>query len=180
MGLCLFATSIGGEFIPNNDNTNKAAVSITDGGSTITTTRGNNAWGGSGTFSTEFIPIANDGYTSFKLTQSNKRFMVGLSRTSDASSTTYSTIDYAIYITGSSIQVYENASNKYGNSSTFEVGATYKIQKTGTTITYLKNDVVFYTSGSAATLDLHMDTAFLSTSRYCNSTFICIVKIRIY
>jgi hypothetical protein len=43
--------------------------------------------------------------------------MVGLSRTADASSTTYSTIDYAIYVTGTAIQVYENSSNKYGDSA---------------------------------------------------------------
>ena len=157
------AVTAGGEFVPSNDNSNKAAVSITDGGSTITTTRTNNAWGGSGTFSAELIPVANDGYVSFKLTQSNKRFMVGLSRTADASSTTYSTIDYAIYVTGTAIQVYENSSNKYGNSATFNVGSTYKIQKIGTTVTYLKDDVVFYTSGTSATRDLHMDTAFLNT-----------------
>jgi hypothetical protein len=51
---------------------------------------------------------------SFKLTQTGKRFMFGLSRASDAGSTTYSTIDYAIYITGSSVQIYENASMKGG------------------------------------------------------------------
>jgi hypothetical protein len=36
------AVTAGGEFVPSNDNSNKAAVSITDGGSTITTTRTNN------------------------------------------------------------------------------------------------------------------------------------------
>jgi hypothetical protein len=38
--------------------------------------------------------------------------MFGLSKASEASSTTYSTIDYAIYITGTSIQVYEDSANK--------------------------------------------------------------------
>jgi hypothetical protein len=47
----------------------KAAVSITDDGKTITTTRTNNAWGGSGTFSTESID--GDGYVSFKLVSGN-------------------------------------------------------------------------------------------------------------
>jgi hypothetical protein len=74
----------------------KSIVSISDNGRTITTTRTNDAWGGSGTFSTESID--GDGYVSFKLTQTGKRYMVGLSRASDAGSTTYSTIDYAIYI----------------------------------------------------------------------------------
>jgi hypothetical protein len=46
-----------------------------------------------GTFSTESID--GDGYISFKLTRIGKRFMFGLSRASDAGSTTYSTIDFA-------------------------------------------------------------------------------------
>jgi hypothetical protein len=40
------ATTTGGDFTPDNDNSNKAAVSITDDGKTITTTRTSNAWGG--------------------------------------------------------------------------------------------------------------------------------------
>jgi hypothetical protein len=50
---------------------------LTDNGKTLTTIRTNNAWGGSGTFSTE--SINGDGYISFKLTQIGKNFMFGLS-----------------------------------------------------------------------------------------------------
>jgi exonuclease I len=53
-----------------------------------------------------------DGYVSFKLVQTDKRYMVGLSRASDAGSTTYATIDYAIYINAGDIRVYENSSPK--------------------------------------------------------------------
>jgi hypothetical protein len=44
---------------------------LTDGGKTLTTIRTNNAWGGSGTFSTE--SINGDGYVSFKRVLTNKR-----------------------------------------------------------------------------------------------------------
>jgi hypothetical protein len=93
-----------------------------------------------------------DGYVSFKLVQTDKRYMVGLSRASDAGSTTYATIDYAIYINAGDIRVYENSSPKGVFSNIFTNGATYKIQRTGSTITYLINDVVFYTSATATTV----------------------------
>ena len=156
------AGTTGGDFTPNNDNGNKVLVSISDNGRTITTTKTNNTWGSSGTFSTE--SMNGDGYVSFKLVQTDKRYMVGLSRASDAGSTTYATIDYAIYINAGDIRVYENSSPKGVFSNIFTNGATYKIQRTGSTITYLINDVVFYTSATATTVPLYMDTAFLSRS----------------
>jgi hypothetical protein len=39
---------------------------------------------------------------------------------------------------------------------------TYKVQRVGNTITYLVNDVVFYTSAITSTVPLYMDTAFFS------------------
>jgi hypothetical protein len=83
---------------------------------------------------------------------------------SKAGSTTYSTIDYAIYINTDDIRVYENSSRKGVFSNIFTNGATYKIQRTGSTITYLVNDVVFYTSSTATTVPLYMDTAFFNAS----------------
>jgi hypothetical protein len=41
-------------------------------------------------------------------------------------------------------------------------GATYKVQRTGNTITYLVNDVVFHTSATTSSVPLYMDTAFFS------------------
>ncbi|CAC9655667.1 hypothetical protein, partial [uncultured Gammaproteobacteria bacterium] len=156
------AHTTGGEFTPNNDNSNKVGVNITDGGKTITTTRTDSraGWGDSGTFSTE--SLSGDGYVSFKLTQNDKNYMVGLSRVEDASSADYRTIDYAIYSTQAEIQVYENNSRKLNGSTFYENGGTYKIRRVGNTITYLLNDVVFYTSTTTTTVPLYMDTAFKS------------------
>jgi hypothetical protein len=154
------ATTTGGEFTPNNDNDNKALVDITDGGKTLTTIRTNNAWGGSGTFSTE--SISGDGYISFKRVRTNKRFMFGLSRASDAPSTTYGSIDFAIYIDVVTLQIYENSHFRASYPSSLIEGATYKVQRIGSTITYLVNDVVFHTSATTSSVPLHMDTAFFS------------------
>ena len=154
------ATTTGGEFTPNNDNDNKALVNITDNGKTLTTIRSNNAWGGSGTFSTE--SINGDGYVSFKRVVTNKRFMFGLSRAADAPSTTYGSIDFAIYIDVVTLQIYENSHFRASYPSSLIDGATYKVKRVGNTITYLVNDVVFHTSATTSTVPLHMDTAFFS------------------
>ncbi len=148
------------EFTPNNDNTNKALVSITDGGSTITSTNTSDEWGLSGTFSTE--SISGDGYITFKVTQSDKYFMVGLSPISDESSVSFQTIDYAIYFRIGVVRIYENGGDRGDFIGNFDTNATYKINRTGNTITYLKNNVVFYTSLTTSNLDLHFDTAFHS------------------
>jgi hypothetical protein len=54
--------------------------------------------------------------------------MVGLSRASDAGSTTYSTIDYAIYINTDDIRVYENSSREgvFSNIFSRKVGVRYQ------------------------------------------------------
>ena len=157
------ATSTGGEFIPDKDNEHTVGVNITDGGSTITTTRTSDAWGGSGTISNEFIPIANDGYISFKSGANNKYYMVGLSRLSDVASTTYNTIDYAIYyVTKDRVQIYENGANRGDFTFTGSLNDVYKVEKTGDVIKYYRGTSLIYTSTVAATLDLYLDTAFRS------------------
>jgi hypothetical protein len=48
------------------------------------------------------------------------------------------------------IRVYENSSPKGVFSNIFTNGATYKIQRTGSTITYLINDVVITIDATAS------------------------------
>jgi hypothetical protein len=55
---------------------------------------------------------------------------------------------------------YENGGFKATYTSSLIEGATYKVQRTGNTITYLVNDVVFHTSATTSSVPLYMDTAF--------------------
>ena len=156
------STSTGGEFIPTVANNESA--SVTENGSTISTTRTGSGWGGSGTFSTENIPVGVDGYISFKNGVDNKNYMVGLSRISDATSSTYTTIDYAIFIvTKDRVQIYENAANRGDFSFTGSLDDVYKVEKTGTVIKYYRNTTLIHTSTVATTEALYLDTAFKTT-----------------
>jgi hypothetical protein len=58
-----------------------------------------------------------------------------------------------------STNVYENSHFRASYPSSLIEGATYKVQRTGSTITYLVNDVVFHTSATTSSVPLHMDTA---------------------
>ncbi len=156
------ATSTGGEFIPTVANNSLA--SVTENGSTIATARTGTGWGGSGTFSAENIPADADGYVSFKNAINNKNYMVGLSRLSDATSSTYTTIDYAIFIiTKDRVQIYENNANRGDFTFTGSLDDIYKVEKTGTVIKYYRGTSLIYTSTVAVTEALYLDTAFKST-----------------
>ena len=87
--------------------------------------------------------IEGNGYASFSPTSTNKWYMVGLS--SDNTNASYYTIDFAAYIGGSLLHVYESGSYK-GNFGTFSVGDVIKVERIGNKIYYKKNDVIFYTS----------------------------------
>jgi hypothetical protein len=65
----------------------------------------------------------------------------GLSSKS-APSTTYGSIDFAIYLSIGVVQIYENGGFKGSYTSSLIDGGIYKVQRTGNTITYLVNDVV--------------------------------------
>ena len=87
--------------------------------------------------------IEGNGYASFSPTSTNKWYMVGLS--SDNTNASYNTIDFAAYIGGSGLRVYESGSY-IGNFGTFSAGDVIKVERIGNKIYYKKNDVIFYTS----------------------------------
>ncbi len=67
--------------------------------------------------------------------------------------------------------VYENGANK-GTFGTYATGDVLSVQRTGSTITYLKNGSVFYTSTVASTGDLHVDTSLNTTGATLNDIVI--------
>jgi acyl dehydratase len=69
-------------------------------------------------------------------------------------------IAFAIYCTSASgkLQLYESGDYK-GDFGTYMPTDVLEVQVTGTVVTYLKNDAVLYTSTTAPTFPLHVDTA---------------------
>jgi hypothetical protein len=157
-----------GEFIPNSDNGYKLGVTIADNGGTIRSSTSGDGWGKSGTFSDDFLH--GDGYVSAKafVNTATKYYVFGLSykdSESDATSRNRNTIDYMIYMHARTIIIQENGTAKGSNTYPYDFNSTYKVQRTGTVVTYLKDDVVFYTSTvpSPAGSDLYLDVSFWSS-----------------
>ncbi|WP_299062372.1 T9SS type A sorting domain-containing protein, partial [uncultured Polaribacter sp.] len=85
-------------------------------------------------------------------------FMVGLNAFPNSNSS-YSDINYAIYVHTSNIRIYESGAYRgiFGSIQSTDV---LSVKKVGNTVTYLKNDVVFYTSLVAANeTDYFVDTS---------------------
>jgi len=87
-------------------------------------------------------------------------FMIGFDATNPDEH--YNTIDYAVYPNVSSgiVYVYENSAFMASAGAAPQAGDTVSVRKTGTTIEYLYNGSVFYTSGVAVPGSLVLDNTF--------------------
>lgn len=136
---------------------NQSGVSEVGGNSLvkISTTAGFNA--GASTQAS----LAADGYAEFTTGETNTAKMAGLSVT-DANRG-YAEIAYAVYLRNDgAVIVFENG-NYRGTFGTYVAGDVFRVQVTGTTVTYLRNGSLFYTSlvarpGSPLLLDTSLST----------------------
>ncbi|WP_177183515.1 DUF6443 domain-containing protein [Olleya namhaensis] len=98
------------------------------------------AWD-AGLSTTQSIP--GDGYLSYTIPKHNKYLMVGLTYADINQS--YNYIHYAIYHNNGIVKIYELGSN-IGVKTTYVINDSFKIERRGQTIHYIKNGEVFYTS----------------------------------
>lgn len=119
-------------------------------------------WGNAGAYSTRAI---DSGFAEMVAAEKNTARMLGLSHGNTNAS--YADIDYAIYLRNDGLlDVYENVgANSYqrGPFGTYASGDRVKVRLQSGVVTYLKNDVVFYTSAVAPTLPLRLDAAVYET-----------------
>lgn len=96
---------------------------------------------------------------SFVVDNGPNSFMVGLNTdpTTDAS---YSSLDFAIYIAGTTVQVYESAYMMHERTSFSAVGDVWTVTYNGKSVVYSKNGTPFYTNSSPApNLTLFLDSS---------------------
>ena len=114
--------------------------------------------------------LTGDGKLCFDLAvaPNNSFNMLGLTSDPNANAS-FSSIDYALYIINTAgsyrIRPYENGTNrgdKY-SSTTPLLGSTFCIERAGTTITYLMDGNLLYTSTVASSADLYFDNSFHSS-----------------
>ena len=92
--------------------------------------------------------------------QSDYRVLIGL--TDNDVDADYTSIDYAIYLSGGwGLYVYENGSNK-GSFGTYSVGDVVRVERTSGTIYYKKNGITFYTSAVFSDSELFGDVSLFN------------------
>ncbi|WP_420552089.1 DUF6443 domain-containing protein [Tenacibaculum aiptasiae] len=87
--------------------------------------------------------FTGDGYVEFTTVDNSKYYIAGLSSTN--TNAHYGTIDYAIYIRGSYVDIYESSLNK-GNKTTNAIGDVFRVERIRNEIHYKKNGETFYVS----------------------------------
>jgi hypothetical protein len=101
--------------------------------------------------------LSADGYVEFTTGETTTGKMAGLSNGN--TSTNYTDIDFAFYLMpGGYVRIYEGGAFR-GEFGTYVAGTTFRVQLVGTQIQYLIDGTLVYTSATAATLPLLLDTA---------------------
>ncbi len=98
-------------------------------------------------------------------TTASKAFMVGLNEAGTNSTASYNDIDYAFYINGNTIRVYENGANK-GTFGTYAANDTFSIEVDGTSLRYQHNGTTFRTVAITSGKDYYLDSSFNGSASY--------------
>ncbi len=117
-------------------------------------------WNAQGYSLAHAISATTGGHLDWIADQSNKYVMIGLS-TTPSTSASYTNLGYAMYmVTNSNIQIRENGAS-LGYVSGYSAGdkLTINIDCLGN-VTYLKNDIVIFSSSKKATNPLYFDSSF--------------------
>ncbi len=141
----------------------KDLVGVSASGNTITKTAGT-AWGNGGAASVQYIPA--NGSVEFTAQETNTYRMMGLSKVNTDAN--YSTIDYAVYlVNNATVMVYESGVSR-GTFGAYAAGNKFRVERTGSTITYKKSTdngatyTTFYTSTVSSSGNLMVDTSLYS------------------
>jgi hypothetical protein len=134
--------------------TNAVGVSVSGNNLTKTAASG---WGNAGAVSTRAI-ASGDGYVECVASETTTSRMVGLSN--GDSNQSYTDIDFAAYLVGGTLMVYEGGVPR-GSFGSFATGDVIRVSVVGGVVRYSKNGTVFYTSTVTPTYPLLVDTALL-------------------
>jgi hypothetical protein len=143
-----------------------AASGVAASGSDLTKTA-STGWGGA--VSTRAIAFG-DGYVEIAASETTSNRMFGLSHGDTDQS--YTDIDFAMYLTGNNLNVYERGGQRGGNFATFVPGDVLRVAVVGGRVKYSKNGVAFYTSTAAPSYPLLVDTALLNQGATLKSVVI--------
>jgi len=138
----------------------KDPVLFAQSGNKLYRVSGSGAWN-AGAASVQQLAAGVNGWIEFTASEggTNTGRMVGLSDTNpDAGNTS---IDYAWLVNNGTLQIYENGTSR-GSFGSFTPGDMLKIERTGTSIKYYRNNELKYTSSVASSSLLMADLSFQS------------------
>jgi RHS repeat-associated protein len=121
--------------------TDKVGVNELSNGDLINTAT--SGWGNSGAATINKIPAGKNGWIEMRGVKANVRTMVGLSTTNINAH--YNTIEFAIYLSSTKVQVYESGSLKKSYDN-WEEGNIFRVERVGNNILYRHNGKLIYTS----------------------------------
>lgn len=138
----------------------QSLVNVSASGSTLTKTAGGSAWN-AGASSVQVLQANTSGYVETTLSSTTHVAMLGLSDTDpDAGN---ASIDFGFRMNGNVMEVHENGVVKFtGASGSLVVGDVLRIHRLGSTIYYLKNGKIVYTSAVVSTSALLVDVSIFS------------------
>lgn len=115
-------------------------------------------WGNSGAASFNQLPAATSGWVEMVAFETTTWRMLGLSATNQNAN--YTTIDFALYAgANGQLYVYESGVSMFNGTVFYKTDDVLRVERTGTTITYKKNGVTFYTSAKTSSSALIVDVA---------------------
>jgi alpha-tubulin suppressor-like RCC1 family protein len=151
-GVTISAAALSGTLLENVLWTN--GVNVTSAGSDLRKSAGAAAWD-AGAVSTRGI-VSMDGYLELVASETTTSRMIGLSQ--GDTSQTYQDIDFALYLAGQTIYVYERGASR-GSFGTYVTGDRLRVSVEGGAIRYRKNGVLLYESTVAPSFPLLVDSS---------------------
>jgi hypothetical protein len=135
-------------------------VNVTAAPGSLQKSAGCNGCADAGAVSTQAIS-SGGGYVEFTVSETTTERALGLSHGN--TDTTIGDIDFALLLwPGGEMDVREGG--VYRTDTTAATGDTFRIAIAGGKVTFSKNGVVFYTSATAPTYPLLVDTSMLTAS----------------
>lgn len=138
-------------------------------GNTLTKTA-SGIWN-AGAASTEVLTAGQDGYVEITAGQTNHGVMFGFSETN--ADYFWSSIQYNFYAKeNGSLVVYESGSSKLSNGGSYSPGDILRVERIGTTINYLHNGNIIYTSTIPSNSNLVVDCCLYKTNAVLSNAVI--------
>ncbi|MBL7851126.1 MAG: fibronectin type III domain-containing protein [Cyclobacteriaceae bacterium] len=143
------------------DITWKDLVGTVSMGDKLNRTLAGSSWA-AGAVSTTQLPAGQNGWIELTLPDVSGQKMIALVDTNPDAG--YTSLDYALYLNGSTLQIYENGALKTTVSGALVAGNVLRIERNGTTITYKRNGTTVYTSATASSTMLMADASIYTAA----------------